>query len=180
MREQLLGYIAFFPGNTLFPSLLAWKETRLGIDDRVRSVLDGVVFAPAPATAATAQPGCGTGGDGVATRAFAIRHEARTGNSHMVRAAFERALAAPTTTDNGYYDRVFDHRKGATATAKSQGRTYRARFDNGIDCDNGTNLDHRDYPVARRPLQSSQPSAQALAARVRDGWARLAGFGKRV
>ena len=100
MREQLLGYIAFFPGNTLLPSLLAWKETRLGIDDRVRSVLDGVVFAPAPATAATAQPGCGTGGDGVATRAFAIRHEARTGNSHMVRAAFERALAAPTTTDN--------------------------------------------------------------------------------
>ncbi|RYP81957.1 hypothetical protein DL769_001801 [Monosporascus sp. CRB-8-3] len=78
LREQLTKYIGLFPQNTVFLSLLAWKETRLSIDDRVRSVLDTTVLV---------EPH-----DCVSSRAFAIRYEARTGNVHSTRAAFERAL----------------------------------------------------------------------------------------
>ncbi|KAK7751600.1 hypothetical protein SLS62_006425 [Diatrype stigma] len=78
LREQLTKYIGLFPRNTIFLGLLAWKETRLGIDDRVRAVLDSTVLTPAH--------------DCLSSRAFAIRHEARTGNAHSARAAFEHAF----------------------------------------------------------------------------------------
>ncbi|RYO77110.1 hypothetical protein DL762_009476 [Monosporascus cannonballus] len=78
LRERLTKYVGLFPRNTVFLSLLAWKETRLSIDDRVRSVLDTTVLV---------EPH-----DCVSSRAFAIRYEARVGNVHSTRAAFERAL----------------------------------------------------------------------------------------
>ncbi len=79
LREQLTRYAGLFPHNTLFLSLLAWKETRLGIDDKVRSVLDATAgLAGTPSR--------------LSSRAFAVRHEARTGNANSTRAAFERAL----------------------------------------------------------------------------------------
>ncbi|EMR72911.1 putative duf1740 domain containing protein [Eutypa lata UCREL1] len=78
LREQLTKYISLFPRNTIFLSLLAWKETRLGIDDRVRSILDSTVLTQAH--------------DCLSSRVFAICHEARTGNVHSTRAAFEHAF----------------------------------------------------------------------------------------
>ncbi|KAI1094698.1 DUF1740-domain-containing protein [Rostrohypoxylon terebratum] len=78
LREQLTKYINFFPRNTIFLSLFAWRETRLSIDDKVRSILDEVVLA---------EPH-----DCVSSRVFAICYELRTGNVHSTRAAFEHAL----------------------------------------------------------------------------------------
>ncbi|KAI0117538.1 DUF1740-domain-containing protein [Hypoxylon sp. NC0597] len=78
LREQLTKYINFFPQNTIFLTLFAWREARLSIDDKVRSILDSVVLI---------EPH-----DCVSSRVFAIRHESRTGNVHSTRAAFEHAV----------------------------------------------------------------------------------------
>ncbi|KAI1082221.1 DUF1740-domain-containing protein [Whalleya microplaca] len=78
LREQLTRYINFFPQNTIFLSLFAWREARLSIDDRVRSILDKVVLV---------EPH-----DCVSSRVFAIQHEIQTGNVHSTRAAFGHAL----------------------------------------------------------------------------------------
>ncbi|XDG01124.1 hypothetical protein ABKA04_000739 [Annulohypoxylon sp. FPYF3050] len=78
LREQLTKYINFFPRNTIFLSLFAWRETRLSIDDKVRSILGKVVLVELY--------------DCVSSRIFAIRYELRTGNVHSTRAAFEHAL----------------------------------------------------------------------------------------
>jgi hypothetical protein len=61
-------------------SLLAWKETRLSINDRVRSVLASHVLLPQ--------------NDSMSSRVFAIRHEASRGNVHSTQAAFEHAVAS--------------------------------------------------------------------------------------
>ncbi|KAI0024891.1 NRDE-2, necessary for RNA interference-domain-containing protein [Xylariomycetidae sp. FL0641] len=79
LREQLTKYIHFFPQNTIFLNLFAWREERLSIDDRVRSILHKAVLV---------EPHDTMGG-----HVFAIRHEMQTGNAHSTRAAFERALA---------------------------------------------------------------------------------------
>ncbi|KAI0014159.1 DUF1740-domain-containing protein [Xylariaceae sp. FL0662B] len=78
LREQLTKYINFFPQNTIFLSLFAWREARLSIDDRVRSILDKTVLVEAH--------------DCVSSRVFAIQHELQTGNVHSTRATFEHAL----------------------------------------------------------------------------------------
>ncbi|KAI0122163.1 DUF1740-domain-containing protein [Daldinia grandis] len=78
LREQLAKYINFFPQNTIFLGLYAWREARLSIDDRVRSILDKVVLVKPH--------------DCVSSRVFAIRYESRTGNVHSTRAAFEHAF----------------------------------------------------------------------------------------
>ncbi|KAK8021999.1 hypothetical protein PG993_012766 [Apiospora rasikravindrae] len=78
LREQTAVFLSFFPDNTMFLTLFAWKETRLSIDDRVRALLNGVVLTK-PHDRAT-------------SRVFAIRHEMRSGNAHSTRAAFEHAL----------------------------------------------------------------------------------------
>ncbi|KAK8061193.1 hypothetical protein PG997_015414 [Apiospora hydei] len=78
LREQTAAFLGFFPDNTIFLTLFAWKETRLGIDDRVRALLTDVVLTK-PHDCASA-------------RVFAIRHEMRSGNAHSTRAAFEHAL----------------------------------------------------------------------------------------
>ena len=78
LREQTAAFLGFFPDNTLFLTLFAWKETRLGLDDRVRTLLHDTILT---------QPH-----DSPTSRAFAVRHERRSGNAHSTRAAFEHAL----------------------------------------------------------------------------------------
>ncbi|KAI1865577.1 hypothetical protein JX265_007900 [Neoarthrinium moseri] len=82
LREHIERYITLFPQNTIFLNLYAWREERLSIDDRVRSLLDLVVLTKAH--------------DCVSSRVFAIRHEMGTGNVHSTRAAFERAVESET------------------------------------------------------------------------------------
>ncbi|KAI1505514.1 NRDE-2, necessary for RNA interference-domain-containing protein [Biscogniauxia marginata] len=79
LREQLAQYIKYFPNNTIFLYLFAWREERLSIDDRVRSLLSNVVLAEPHVC--------------VSSHIFAIRHELQTGNAHSTRAAFEHSLA---------------------------------------------------------------------------------------
>lgn len=143
----------------MFLSLLAWKETRLGIDDRVRSVLDAVVFSPSPSPSQQQQQIHGGDGDGISTRAFAIRHEARTGNAHTTRAAFERALApatgalaSNTTDDRGatrhpYYPSHREHHPGLWAAY--------VRFCSSGVGDGGTDHDRRK--------RTSEPRARTTA-----------------
>ncbi|ORY69680.1 NRDE-2, necessary for RNA interference-domain-containing protein [Pseudomassariella vexata] len=84
LRDQFAKFVHFFPQNTMFLSLYAWRETRLSIDDRVRSLLDQHVLVPPH--------------DCVSSRVFAIRHEMKTGNSHSTCAAFEHALESDEET----------------------------------------------------------------------------------
>ncbi|KAI1494750.1 NRDE-2, necessary for RNA interference-domain-containing protein [Biscogniauxia mediterranea] len=79
LREQLTQYINYFRKNTMFLSLFAWREERLSIDDRVRSLLSNVVLIEPHAC--------------ISNHVFAIRHELQAGNAHSARAAFEHALA---------------------------------------------------------------------------------------
>jgi hypothetical protein len=71
-------YVNLFPQNIIFLSLYAWREERLSVDDRVRSLLDSTVLVKPYAC--------------VSSWVFAIRHEMTTGNAHSTRAAFEHAL----------------------------------------------------------------------------------------
>ncbi|KAI1176340.1 DUF1740-domain-containing protein [Nemania sp. FL0916] len=80
LREQLTQYLSYFPSNTIFHSLFAWREERLSINDRVRSLLQDHVLTRANAS--------------LSSHIFAISYELRTGNAHSARAAFERALAS--------------------------------------------------------------------------------------
>ncbi|KAI5928530.1 NRDE-2, necessary for RNA interference-domain-containing protein [Camillea tinctor] len=80
LREQLTQYVKYFPKNTIFLSLFAWREERLSIDDRVRSLLNNVVLREPHAC--------------ISNYMFAIRHELQAGNAHSTRAAFEHALAS--------------------------------------------------------------------------------------
>ncbi|OTB17957.1 hypothetical protein K445DRAFT_315707 [Daldinia sp. EC12] len=109
LREQLAKYINFFPQNTIFLSLYAWREARLSIDDRVRSILDKVVLV---------EPH-----DCVSSRVFAIRHESRTGNVHSTRAAFEHAFESEACRNHPglwiSYIRFCHGRKELKAKAKS-------------------------------------------------------------
>ncbi|ETS84016.1 hypothetical protein PFICI_05892 [Pestalotiopsis fici W106-1] len=85
-RECVEGYTLAFPRNTIFLSLYAWREDRLGIEDRVRSILDETVLSKA--------------NDCASSRAFAIRYEIATGNAHSACAAFERAVESNTCKNN--------------------------------------------------------------------------------
>ncbi|KAH9883567.1 DUF1740-domain-containing protein [Xylariomycetidae sp. FL2044] len=80
LREQLAAYIELFPRNTMFLSLFAWREPRLGVDDRVRRLLSGLVLA---------EPH-----DCLSSRFFAIGHEWLKGNLHSTQAAFEHAVSS--------------------------------------------------------------------------------------
>ncbi|KAI1769205.1 DUF1740-domain-containing protein [Hypoxylon sp. FL1150] len=109
MREQLTKYINLFPRNTIFLSLFAWREARLSIDDRVRSILDKVVL--------TKRYDC------VSSRAFAIQYEARTGNVHSTQAAFEHTLESEACRNHTglwiSYIRFCHGRKELRSKAKS-------------------------------------------------------------
>ncbi|KAI1742130.1 DUF1740-domain-containing protein [Xylaria scruposa] len=80
LRDQLTQYLAYFPSNTIFLSLFAWREERLSINDRVRSLLQDHVLTRK--------------NEAISSHVFAIAHELRTGNAHSARAAFERALSS--------------------------------------------------------------------------------------
>ncbi|KAI1423814.1 DUF1740-domain-containing protein [Xylaria sp. FL1777] len=80
LREQLAKYLSYFPSNTIFLSLFAWREERLSINDRVRALLQDSILTRANAS--------------LSSHVFAISYELRTGNAHSTRAAFERALSS--------------------------------------------------------------------------------------
>ncbi|KAI0196460.1 DUF1740-domain-containing protein [Astrocystis sublimbata] len=80
LREQLTHYLTHFPHNTIFLSLFAWREERLSINDRVRTLLQDRILTRAHAS--------------LSSHVFAVSYEMRTGNSHSVRAAFERAFSS--------------------------------------------------------------------------------------
>ncbi|KAF3059377.1 Protein NRDE2 like protein [Daldinia childiae] len=109
LREQLTKYINFFPQNTIFLNLYAWREARLSIDDRVRSILDKVVLVKPH--------------DCISSRVFAIRYESRTGNIHSTRAAFEHAFESEACRNHPglwvSYIRFCHGRKELRAKAKS-------------------------------------------------------------
>lgn len=108
-RECLEGYIRAFPRNTVFLSLYAWREDRLSIEDRVRSILDGVVLSKS--------------NDTTSSRVFAIRYEMATGNAHSTCAAFERAVESDTCKHNPgvwiSYIRYCHEKRELRAKAKS-------------------------------------------------------------
>ncbi|KAF7533107.1 hypothetical protein G7054_g7341 [Neopestalotiopsis clavispora] len=108
-RECLEGYIRAFPRNTVFLSLYAWREDRLSIEDRVRSILDGVVLSKS--------------NDTTSSRVFAIRYETATGNAHSTCAAFERAVESDTCKHNPgvwiSYIRYCHEKRELRAKAKS-------------------------------------------------------------
>ncbi|KAI1814814.1 DUF1740-domain-containing protein [Poronia punctata] len=79
-REQLEKYLSYFPSNTIFLSLYAWRTERLSINDRVRVLLQDKSLTRT--------------NESLSSHIFAIRHELCTGNTHSARAAFERALAS--------------------------------------------------------------------------------------
>lgn len=78
LRDQLTRSIELFPSNTIFLSLFAWNESRLRIDDRVRTILLSTVLTETS--------------DNLPARVFAIRHSIVTENVHSTRAAFENAV----------------------------------------------------------------------------------------
>lgn len=80
LREQLTQYLSYFPSNTIFLSLFAWREERLSVNDRVRSLLQDSILTRA--------------NESLTSHIFAISYELRTGNAHSTRAAFERSLSS--------------------------------------------------------------------------------------
>lgn len=88
LRNALEPLIATFPSNTILLSTYAANEARFAIDDRVRGNM-GRVLNLSPTS-------------GVATWAFAIRHETLKGEiagatSHSVRALYKRATGVDTS-----------------------------------------------------------------------------------
>ena len=79
LRDHLTNFLMLFPQNTIFLSLYAFNESRLRIDNRVRSML--------LSTALTFQ------NDTLTSRLFAIHFEIKHGTIHSVRSAFESALS---------------------------------------------------------------------------------------
>ncbi|KAI9738134.1 MAG: hypothetical protein M1818_005563 [Claussenomyces sp. TS43310] len=86
IRDHLAKSLASFPRNTIFLSLYAWNESRLRIDDRVRTILRDVILLPAV--------------DSLTSRLFAIHHEMMHGNTHSTHAAFENAVVSPACSSN--------------------------------------------------------------------------------
>ena len=94
IREALASSIALFPHNAIFLSLYAWNEARFRIDDRVRSIVNGVDLAP---KSTSDQPDATE--ESVTPHLFAIFNELnRTttsgSNNNTIRNTFERAVAS--------------------------------------------------------------------------------------
>ncbi|KAF4637888.1 hypothetical protein G7Y89_g180 [Cudoniella acicularis] len=83
LREHLSRFLNLFPQNTIFLSLYTWNESRLRIDNRVRSILLSTVL--------TAE------NDTLSSRLFAIHYEMTHGTIHSVRSTFEHAVASPSS-----------------------------------------------------------------------------------
>lgn len=95
LREYLAKYLTLFPQNTIFLSLYAWNESRLRIDDRVRTILRSVILTDTK--------------DNIVSRLFAIRFEMKYGNVHSTHAAFENAVSSPATRSNPGLWRLYIH-----------------------------------------------------------------------
>ncbi|TVY38834.1 Protein NRDE2-like protein [Lachnellula occidentalis] len=83
LRERLSRFITTFPHNTIFLSLYTWNESRLRIDNRVRTILISTVLTPQ--------------NDVLTSRLFAIYYEIGYGTIHSVRSAFEHAVNSPVS-----------------------------------------------------------------------------------
>jgi len=79
-RQHLTDYITLFPQNTIFLSLYIFNESRLRIDNRVRTILLKTILTPQQ--------------DTVISRLSAIRYEMAYGTIHSVRSTFENAVSA--------------------------------------------------------------------------------------
>ncbi|KAL8803048.1 MAG: hypothetical protein Q9182_003418 [Xanthomendoza sp. 2 TL-2023] len=95
IRSFLAESIAAFPHNTIFLSLYAWNESRFRIDDRVRGIMQDVVFS----RKRQPQEDDDERTDHVTSHFFAVATDLRRGlvqgsNQSAVRGTFERALAS--------------------------------------------------------------------------------------
>ena len=82
IREQLTKFLGLFPQNLIFLSLYAFNESRLRIENRVRSIFVSKILAP--------------NNDTLTSRLFAIRYEVSHGTIYSVRSTFENALSSPS------------------------------------------------------------------------------------
>ena len=95
IRLYLTDSIRRFRDNTIFLSLYAWNEARFRIDDRVRAIVNDVVFAASQEKEREYQ-------ESVISHFFAIHNELHRStlsgsNESTIRSTFERAVAS----DNG-------------------------------------------------------------------------------
>jgi hypothetical protein len=82
VREQLTRFLGIFPRNPIFLSLYALNESRLRIENRVRTILISKILVPEH--------------DNLTSRLFAIRYEVNHGTIYSIRSAFENALSSPS------------------------------------------------------------------------------------
>ncbi|OWO92944.1 hypothetical protein B2J93_3108 [Marssonina coronariae] len=83
IRTHLSSSLSHFPQNTIFLSLFTWTESRMRVENRVRAILLKSILTPE--------------NDTLSSRLFAIKFELRHGTIHSAKAAFERAVAAPSS-----------------------------------------------------------------------------------
>ncbi|KAK2630270.1 hypothetical protein QTJ16_001090 [Diplocarpon rosae] len=83
LRTHLTSSLSHFPQNTVFLSLYTWTEARLRVDNRVRAILQTRILSPE--------------NDTLSSRLFAIKYELQHGTVHSAKAAFEHAVAAPSS-----------------------------------------------------------------------------------
>ena len=80
LRQSLTSFLTFFPQNTIFLSLYTFNESRLRIENRVRTILNSTILVPE--------------NDTLVSRTFAIDYEIAHGTIHAARSAFEHALSS--------------------------------------------------------------------------------------
>jgi hypothetical protein len=80
IREYLTHFLTLFPQNTTFLTLYLYNESRLRIDNRVRSILLSTILTPQ--------------NDVLSSRIFAIKYEIDFGTIYSARSAFEHALSS--------------------------------------------------------------------------------------
>ncbi|KAG9246252.1 NRDE-2, necessary for RNA interference-domain-containing protein [Calycina marina] len=81
LRDRLTNSLKLFPRNTIYLSLYTFNESRLRIENRVRTMLNDIVLTPES--------------DNLVSRFFAIHYELAHGTIHAARAAFEHAVVSP-------------------------------------------------------------------------------------
>jgi len=81
LRQYLTSFLTSFPQNTIFLSLYTFNESRLRIENRVRTILNSTILIPE--------------NDTLVSRFFAINYELAHGTIHAVRSAFEHAVSSP-------------------------------------------------------------------------------------
>ncbi|KAL9037180.1 MAG: hypothetical protein Q9214_005813, partial [Letrouitia sp. 1 TL-2023] len=119
LRAFLTESIESFPRNSMFLSLYAWNETRFRIDDRVRSIISGIILRSvrsAPTDNA----------ESIVTHVFAIwaniQRETSLGSNHQaVRETFERAFRSECGAKCSGLWKIyflFEYSRGETRRAK--------------------------------------------------------------